>query len=254
MSGRIMSHIKAAWELIRAGDSDAGIERLRRAYARDRSASNVMALGEAYLWLKDYRAARGHFLAAIDQQFIIADCYYGMAGTASWCLRDREKAVLQWREGLKCGYTDAAGGITLPLLLFFASAANPGLVAGEEVRQELDRRLRRHWARNWPAPLGQFVLGRIDHEEAFRGYPRYPQQPEAHLQLARWQINFYVAVLENAKGNKARYRELMRAAAETTVEDFDPKNELYLGKVHYPEFFLARYEARSRAHGKKLHE
>lgn len=243
MSGRIMSHVKAAWELMRAGKAEAGIDRLKRAHARDRSASNVMQLGEAFLWVKDYRAARRHFLTAIAKQAIVADCYFAMAGAASWCLRERETAVNHWHEGLRCGYTDAAGGITLPLLLFFASVVSAELFAETKAREELARRLRRHWARNWPGPLAEFVLGQTDLEAMEARYDRVTKADEF---LSRWQTRFYVGVLKYARGDTPQYLELMRATAKTTNEDFDPKNDQYLGKLQHAEFFIARYESRRR--------
>lgn len=234
---------KRAWNLMRAGQTEEAIRLLEGAYARDKNHSRVMELGVAYLWTANYRAARRHFRTAIAEQPIVADMFHAMAGTASWCLRDHENAVTQWRNGLSCGYTDAGGGITLPLLLFFASVVSTDLLSQEESRELLSRRLRSSYAGNWPGPLAEFVLGRIDDAEAIR---RYPRQDESDEIISRWRTSFYAGVLKFDKGNAMRYKEVMRLTAAVADDDFDSKSDHFLRKLRHNEFYIARHESRVR--------
>lgn len=234
---------KRAWKLMCSGRTDEAIGLFEGAYARDKNHSSVMELGAAYLWTSDYRAARRHFCTAIAEQPIVADIFHAMAGTASWCLRDYENAVTQWRNGLACGYTDAGGGITLPLLLFFASVVRTDSLSQKESRELLSRRLRSSYAGNWPGPLAEFVLGRIGDAEAISKYPRQDASDDI---ISRWRTNFYAAVLSFERGDVARYKEVMRLTAVVAHDDLDSRSVPFLRKLRHNEFYIARHESRTR--------
>src|SRR5690349_2826142 len=102
------------WNLIRRGDQELAIGKLREAYSHNPSPSRTMELGVAFLWVEDYRSAWEHFDFANRQQPKHSAAFYGMSGVAKWCLNERREAVSQWRAGLGCAYADAAGGVESP--------------------------------------------------------------------------------------------------------------------------------------------
>lgn len=227
---------------MRTGATDAAIRCLQDAYSRNPSPSEMMELGVAYLWLEDYRAASCHFITALKEQAVIGDLFYAMAGTSFWCLGEQRKAVSSWVDGLSSGYTDAAGGVTLPLLLFYASIVEKRVFAESEARRLLLARVAKPLVANWPGALAEFVLGKINLEETERRYYRLSDSDEL---MCRWQTFFYVGIIELARGNAAGFTELMRATASTSRNDFDSKKSQFLRKLWHAEFFLARYEAKN---------
>ncbi len=224
---------------MRAGATDEAMRHLKDAYAREPSASEMMELGVAYLWIEDYRAASHHFLTAIQEQPVVGDTFYAMAGAAAWCMRKPREAIARWTDGLSCAYTDWAGGVTLPLLLFFASVVRNGVFSQREAKEILSRRLSSPLAETWPAGLAEFVLGRINLIEARRKYECLSEGDEP---VCEWWTQFYVGVLAFGHGNLPQYVERMRATAETCDDDFDSSKGQFLGKLWHAEFFIARYE------------
>lgn len=222
-----------------AGATDEALRYLEDAYARDPSASEMMELGVAYLWVGSYGAASDHFITAVKEQPVVGDAFYAMAGAAAWCLGNPREAIARWTNGLSCGYTDWAGGVTLPLLLFFASVVRSGVFSQREAKEILSRRLSSPLAETWPAGLAEFVLGRINLLEVRRKYECLSEGDEL---VCEWWTQFYVGVLAFAHGNLPQYVERMQAAAKTCDDDFDSSKGQFLGKLWHAEFFIARYE------------
>ena len=50
-----------------------------------------------------------------------SDSEYILAGIASWLLDNYTESVEIWKKGLNTKYTDAAGGIVIPSLLYYAA-------------------------------------------------------------------------------------------------------------------------------------
>ena len=200
-----------------------------------------MELGVAYLWVQDYQAAWEHFDSANQRYPKHADVFYGMAGAAKWCSNDPQESVRQSAAGLECQYADAAGGVRLPLLLFFASVVRPQVFDRTEAETLLailrEGSLR---ARNSPGALAGLVLGGIDAGD-FRD--RCVGRNESDTLLRRWLTDFYVGVVEHERGSLGAFKEAMKKTATTVDDDFEVNKGHYLRKLWHPEFFIARHEA-----------
>src|SRR5215467_9581744 len=99
-----------AWDLIRSGEIQTGLDWMRRDFEAEPDASRTMELGIAYLWVRDYRAAWEHFDQANRRRPGEMSAYYDMAGTAQWSLGQPQRAVSEWLQSAKCEYVDVAGG------------------------------------------------------------------------------------------------------------------------------------------------
>src|SRR5947209_1450522 len=138
------------WKLLRAGRDEGALDALRDAFTREETPSHITELGIAHLWVRDYTTASAHFGGVISKYPKHAAIFYGMAGVAQWCLNDRRTAVAQWRAGLHCDFADGAGGITIPLLLFFASVVAPKACSRAEAEDLLIERANDPRVRVWP--------------------------------------------------------------------------------------------------------
>jgi tetratricopeptide (TPR) repeat protein len=231
------------WDLLRVGKNDEALVQMRDTYAKDRSASAAMELGVAYLWVGAYQEARQHFDGFIQAYPRHADIIYGMAGVARWCLKDRAGAAEMWHAGLRCKFADAAGGVGLPLLLFFASVAAPEILAMDHAEKLLSERMNDPRTRNWPGALARFVLGQID-EGRLRS--ECLDKNESETTMRHLQADFYVAVLQRARGNAALSAETMRHVAGLPWSEYDSSKRIFLAKLWQEEFFLARHESHAR--------
>jgi hypothetical protein len=231
------------WDLLRHDQTDAAIRRLRENYRQEASTSRAMDLGVAYLWLRRYDAAFEHFSEFSERHPHHNVVTYGMAGTAKWCLGDSGSAVEQWREGLKCKFTDWAGGVDLPMLLYFASIARPVLVERCEARQILQKRLANPLATRWPAPLGHYMMDEIDEEE-LRRKCEYEDSEEV-VYRNQW-ADFVVGVKALENGRTGLFAEVMNRACDVSWRDYDASDGLFWSKIWHEAFYLARYEAHSQ--------
>jgi lipoprotein NlpI len=239
-----------SWNVMRSGATEQALSQMQANFDEDPDSSSVMELGVARLWLKDYRAAWEHFSHFNDKHPKHASTTYGMAGVAQWCLGNPGEAVKQWQVGLRCDYADV-GQFRIPLLLFFASELVPTHFSNNIALELLSARARQEGVQWWPLPLAEFILGRIDEDEL---RARCFEERFADEALRRhetivhhWLTDFYVAVIEHARGHLDRYYEQMHKVGSTSWEDFDEQEDIFLSKLWHEEFFLARHEAERAA-------
>ena len=173
--------IESPWYLLRAGNWDEGLRRMREALEQKETTSRVIALGgTAYLWGECYQAAWEHFDAANLRRPMYISNYYGMAGVAKWCMNEKREAVAQWQGGLKCQYADGAGGVTTPLLLFAAAILDPALFSRVEAEKFPDGPRQQPPSADLAGPHGGVPPGthrRSGTSEPMRGAPgrgRFP--------------------------------------------------------------------------------
>ena len=227
--------------MLRSGRPDEALRQLRDACDQVDGSSEIIELGVAHLWVENYSAAWENFRAANERYPNKISTFYEFAGVAKLCLGELDAAVDEWRMGLSCEYADSAGGARLPLLLFVVSILKPEVIGRTDAEKLLADRADDRRVRNWPGPVVQFVLGRID-ETAFRA--ACVGINEGDTLLRNWRADFYLGILQYARGNTRRFRELMRKTASTTDDDFDlTKRQRYLRKLWHAEFFIARNEA-----------
>jgi hypothetical protein len=232
------------FELMRSGDTSRGLRILEEGFESEPLVYDT-GLGIGYLVAGEFEAAWEHFktLIAVDVEAgrPSTTFHYGMAGVAKWCLNDPEEAVAEWREGLSCEFTDWAGGVELPLLMYFASVARPKVFP--KLRAEADvvltKRAGSHLIKNWPGAIAEFVLGRID-ESALRSKCR--QEDEDGTKLYNWLADFYVGVIGLVRGKQEPWRGTIRKIADVTRPDMSSP-DYFLTCVWNEEFFLARHEA-----------
>src|SRR6516162_4343924 len=137
--------MKSGWDLLKAGLREKALQRLKKEYQEDPDLPTLISLGIGYLWAKDYRNAILSFETCVEQ-FPNMPGAHQWAGVAHWCSDQPSKAVDVWQSGLDCGYADAAGGIEIPCLLYFASVLAPGVSNMPTAVTLIKDRLKSPWA------------------------------------------------------------------------------------------------------------
>ena len=229
------------WNLLRAGEIESGLRQMRFDWKSNPTPSHSMSLGIGYLWTRQYEAAWKHFSAAIDEYPNKMASFYGMAGTTKWCLDQPSEAVRQWTVGLDSQFTDAAGGVQLPLLLLYASIISSKLYSTEDAKILLNSKLGGSRSPKWPGPLAKYVLGQINNEVAI-GLCSEAHQGKS--KLCHWIVNFYSGALDLSEGRTELFQEKMQSTIEAPLkEPFD--NRFFLSCLWREEFFLARHQLSS---------
>ncbi len=152
-----------SWELIASGRFEEAVAALRESdWSKGRN------LGTALLCLGRYEEALQTYLGCIEsdrQKWLLCDGDFLMAGFCLWCQGRAAQAVETWREGWKTPYTDAAGGVIVPAVLFYAALKLHDQVLRREAIQKLKKRWKPKLEQIWPGPISGFLLRAIPPED-----------------------------------------------------------------------------------------
>lgn len=232
---------KNAWDFMREGYPEQAIQHWRDNFAKETSTSHAMELAVGYLWVKDFQRAKQHLQQFSDNYPNHADCVYALAGVAEWCMGKPIDAVREWYCGLHANFVDWSGGLTVPILLVFASLVEPHSFNLAEAEELLEKRLDGSISASWPAPLARYVAGQITLQAARR--IGVDERQEDAILLHLWQLGFWAAVREYSRDNAVTFRNRMNELSQSTWDEYDQSNRLFLCKLWTPEFYLARFEA-----------
>lgn len=233
---------KTAKELLFTGQSEEALRLMRETCATGSGAAEIMQLGTAYLWLENYIEAWEHFNSANQKQPKHTARFYEMAGISKWCMGERQMAVEQWIEGCDCDYADGAGGVCSPLLLFTASIIHPDIFARREAEKLLTVRANENRIRNWPGPVAEHVLGRINkttlREKCVGVNPR-------DTESRHWLADFYLGIIGLSNGDILGHKKTMRKVATAASKYIGPGRKVFdlSDKIRETEFYIARSEA-----------
>jgi len=219
------------WNLIASGHYEQAVRAFTSRLRRDKSLGNYRNRAVAYLNLGDYDKALADLRAADTMQVTPGDSCLQSIGVAQWLAGRESEAASTWRdlvrafEQRKIHYTDAAGGVKSPCLLWFAAVR-----LGQDELLEAARRLlnekvspRNGRIENWPGPIAKFLLGQIT--EAQLRSEVEPQIPVLH-ERELCQAEFYIGVRRLQLGDHAGAKRAFRTAARLAAAKVE--NEYYL--------------------------
>lgn len=147
------------FELLTAGRYEEALSAFQTQYAQRRSDGVLNNVGFSQLALRRFDEARDTFDQVLSRHRDWGS-QFGHCGVVRWIQGDRLAAVKLWEEGLEATYQDAAGGLQLPLLLYFAGVRAPDVTSASGARDVLAARANDiRAAGQWPTPIAQFLVG-----------------------------------------------------------------------------------------------
>ena len=219
----------SGWELLQAKRYKAALARLREEHAKDGSDGLRNNMAITYLCMGDFESARVIFDDLLKGESSEAgSAAFAYAGLVRWLMGDVRDAINHWKGGLDCKYSDGAGGMELPLLLYYAGVRHPESYPLGNAKKLITQRLKSGWSRNWPGAIGRFLVGRID-EKQMRKLARFEIELVEIQQMT--QADFYVGVECIRLGNQNEFYERMnrcsiQANCEILYEPFLAQNEV----------------------------
>jgi tetratricopeptide (TPR) repeat protein len=164
------------------------------------------------------------FLKWIELDPIAVSGYVG-AGIAYWWLNKTSKAIETWKSGLHVKYQDAAGGVEVPALLYFAAT----ILADPRLEKQSIALLNKKWntkrVKVWPGPIAGYLLGKIS-ERVFTNYGKIQNPILLTRRLTK--IHFWIGVTSYRQGNIQEYQNRLKQS--------------FLGNFIEPEYYLAKCE------------
>lgn len=229
----------SSWDLVKSGQyTDAVAAFSEEIRARPSDAPSYSNRGMAYLHLGDYEAALTDFRSAdaLHSAALNSVSAGEMCGVALWMAGRETEAAATWSAGVDASlsgavrYGDAAGGVTVGNLLFFAGVRLPDPNAVALATRFLKKRLRTRQSAAWPGPASRCLLGLILESEMLAAVSTTPILRERQMCQAR----FTIGVRALAAGDRDTYTDAMHQAYD-------------LGSVSRLEadYYLALHEQRS---------
>ncbi|MDR3403629.1 MAG: tetratricopeptide repeat protein [Chthoniobacter sp.] len=206
-----------AWELLKANRCEEAIPLFTAELAERPSTGVHNNRGTAYLLLGDFARALADFEAAerVSEQTSGSPGDGAKCGVAHWMAGEYQQAATVWERGAQAMlegrivHTDAAGGVSIANLLWFAATRLQDAARRALATKVLRKRLRTKQSQAWPGPVSRFLLGQIGEAEMRAAITSTPILRERELCTAEFFVG--VAALES---NVPFYHESMQRAVE----------------------------------------
>ena len=213
------------WNLMEMGQFELAYEKITKHIVDDpkRILRYIYNRGLCLLNLEKPEQALLDFQKLIELRQTSDSGYIG-AGVALWWMDQKTQAVQIWQNAIDSRYTDAAGGVTVPALLFFAASRLKELNLEKDSIRLLRTRSKTKRASAWPGPVAKFLLGDITEEELLQKVYQFPTLQARMLTKA----NFWIGVDHYRDGNIESYRYHL--------------NQTRAGHILEPEHYLAKVE------------
>ena len=217
-----MSNECSSWDLIEQNEFELACKKAEEEYIDTKSEFHLRNKNIALLNLKKYNEVLETAKEIIEITNGKSDSDYIVAGISSWLVGDKREAIQIWKDGLNAPYTDAAGGVEVPLLLYFASVILSNESLEKEATNLLKKKYKSRKSTNFPGAIAGYVLGRINEEEMLD----ICSEMLALKNRAMCKAYFYIAAKNLKCGNKIQYFENLQKCV---------KHKNYLEE----EYFLA---------------
>lgn len=222
------------WQLVKDGRFAEAVDAYTTALADAPTLFNYRNRATAYLNLGEFDLARADFEAAEEVSEYPGDCNLQSIGVAHWLAGRVSDAVAHWKlavqllDNQKLKYTDAAGGVESPCLLWFAGARSSDTELLNLAQSSLKNALKSGRATCFPAAIGQLLLRRTDAQSARKTVSSVPIRRERDL----CKLEFYIAAQALHDGRPAAYINGLRECVKLTAALLE--NELYLARHELP--------------------
>lgn len=187
------------WELIKAGKFDEAIQLADEDYPLSKDTLTLRNKVFALLHVNKYKDCVEVCRQLIDLTRGEVDKDFIYCGIAYWALDRKREALNTWQKAQKTKYTDAAGGIELQVLLYFAAVRLHDDLLKRKVITAIRKLLKNKRSINFPGPLGSLLVDNISLSEV-------SIEEDGYLQKRMLcQIYFAKAVKELENGSKESY-------------------------------------------------
>ena len=162
----------------------------------------------------------------VDSDFI-------SCGIAHWALGKKEEAITCWRQSQKSKYTDAAGGIEVKVILYFASIKEDLKQLKNEMIKDIRKLIRPKVAvLNWPGPIGNYVLGEMSDNELLSRVATVPVLRERNLSQAYFAMAIKKLEEKNLDDYRAWLKKVIEFGPTVYLEHF-----FYIAKIELEDIF-----------------
>ena len=217
------------WELIQGGYFEQACQKADLEYDQTKDILPLRNKVYALFHLEKYEEIISLTYELIKLRNGETDTDFIFCGIAHWLIDEKIEAIKLWQRAEQSIYKDAAGGMDIEAILYFASIKIGDSVLKSVVVKKIKKLLKSKRSVNWPGPLGYYLLEEIGDNSLLSFVSNVPILRERHL----CQAYFVMAIKELEKGNIHGYSEKLRECI-----NYGPS--AYLEQIYY----LAKGELR----------
>lgn len=218
------------WSLIKAQKFTEACEEADAEFARSGDLFPLRNKVFALLQLNKFKETTSLVQRIIDENQGSTDSDFIFLGVARWLDLDHNGAIQAWHSGKHSKYTDAAGGLEIPMLLLFAATKLGDEALRKQALKSIEKLARAKSAVNWPGPLARYLMELGSEQELIASINPKPILHEKQ----KCQVDFYLGVKSLQIGDQAGFRKSMIACAGSDIVS-----------ATKPEFHLAKGECKN---------
>ena len=181
---------QSVWSLIQNNEFEKACEKSDEEY---RTTGDMLSLRNkvyALFHLRKYNDANSLSEKLIEYRKGETSSDFSFSGIAYWILGNTTKAIQAWQQARNSLYKDAAGGIEIEVLLYFAAVKTGQEKLKLDAIRKVKKLLRTKRATNFPGPLGHYLLEDITDKELLSYVATVPILRERQL----CQAHFVIAI------------------------------------------------------------
>jgi hypothetical protein len=220
-----LGKMTSTWELIKAGQYEMACDNADREFHESGSLLSFRNKIFALLVLGRYADSANLCETIIQKSGGDSDSDFIFLGVSQWLLERYSEAIDTWKKAKHTKYTDAAGGVEIPLMLFYASISLKDNSLNLKACNDLGKIYRPRRPKMWPGPIAGYVLEEISEDELRSEISKQAILHEKQL----CQAEFYIGSMRYKSGNIQGYYQAMHDALGQGPSS-----------LVKPEFYLAR--------------
>jgi hypothetical protein len=193
------------WDLIQSGQYEEACRVADLEFHRTSSLLPLRNKVRALLRLGRHSDAAKLCDEIISLSPFTVDADFIFRGVSDWLDGREQDAIAAWHAGEDTQYSDAAGGVEIPLLLLFAAIKRKDPSLRKSTEAMLNKLCKRRRVGNWPGPLAHFVLGKIDERSLLAAM----KEPPVLQERQSCQGEFYIGAKRFASGDANGYAEYL---------------------------------------------
>ncbi len=224
----------SCWDLIEQNRFEEACQVADNEYKETNSIVSLRNKVIALLNLKKFSEAINLCNKIIDLDNGESEIDFKFCGVAYWLLNKHLEAIDVWKKGFKASYTDAAGGVELPLLLIYAAYKLNDSDIEKEAKSILKKIYKTKRAQNWPGPLAGYMLNLIDENEVIN---TIQENPISLNNKQFCQAKFYFGVKKIKENNEQESKKFFNEILNLKKSCYQ-KQEYYLAKAELEESLL----------------
>jgi hypothetical protein len=213
------------WHLIENGRFDDACVAADKEAAGSTSLLPLRNKVLALLNLERYEEAAQTCREVIRRDGADTDSDFIYLGVACWLRSEYDEAVTAWQSATNTTYTDAAGGVEIPLMLLYASTK----LENEELKTRSLKKLRslcKKPSSVWPRPVADYMLGTLTEDDVRSRISAQPILRARQLCNAAFYFGLERLMWNDADGCRQFMQEACAQSTSSLLE-----HEYYLAKA-----------------------